>query len=198
MQLPFPITLAANAALNKIIKSNPEALQLLSQSRGGVVAFELQNPRLSLRLALLANGVELLSNYDDQPDLQLNADVPALMAMADAGHDPLLDGRVEAEGDLALAGLIQQLMVVLSSDWEAPLANILGDTLAHKIGTAVRGFVAWGAETRNRRDEDVGEYLQEEAKVLVTGSEWQELEQETDQLRERLDRLAARVQQVQP
>jgi len=197
MQLPFPVTLTANIALNKVIKSNPEALELLRDSKGGVVAFELQNPALSIRLALLADGVELLSNYDDEPDLQLRADVPALMALADAGHDPILDGRVQAEGDMALATVVQQLSVVLSSDWEAQLAPFLGDTLAHKIGAAVRGFSAWGAETRHRGDEDVGEYLQEEAKVLVTRSEWQELEHDTDNCREQLDQLAARIKRVE-
>jgi len=86
--------------------------------------------------------------------------------------------------------------VALTADWEGQLAPFVGDALAHKIGTAARGLSAWRAETHQRGSEDVGEYLQEEARVLVTRSEWQELEQETDLVRESLDRLIARAQQV--
>lgn len=197
MQLPFPVTLAANAAISRIVRSNPEACELLSESKGGLVAIEIQNPAVSIRIALLADGIELLSVYEDQPDLQLTADLPALMAMADTGHDPILEGRVQAEGDMALAGLLQQLIVALTSDWEGQLAPFLGDTLAHKMGAAARGLAAWGGETRQRGDEDVGEYLQEEARVLVTRSEWQALEGDTDALRERLDRLAARTKSAE-
>lgn len=197
MQVPFPVTLAVNAATRALIRSNSEAMQLLSESGGGLVAIELQNPSLSLWFSLQADGVELLSVYEDKPDLVLTADVPALMALAEAGHDPILDGRVQAEGDMALAKLIQQLAVALTADWEGQLAPFVGDALAHKIGAVARGFAAWGAETHQRGGEDVGEYLQEEARVLVTRSEWQELEQNTDEVRERLDRLIARTQQVE-
>jgi len=103
MQVPFPFTLVANAAIGAIIRSNPEAKQLLCESRGGLVAIELKNPTLSLRLSMQADGVELLSVYEDKPDLELTADLPALLALAEAGHDPILEGRVQAEGDMALA-----------------------------------------------------------------------------------------------
>ena len=196
MHVPFPVTLAANAAIGAIVRSNPEAKLLLSESQGGLVAIELQNPSLSLRLSIQADGVELLSVYEDKPDLQLTADLPSLMALAEASHDPILEGRVQAVGDMALAKLVQQLGVALTVDWEGQLAPFIGDALAHKIGTAARGLAAWGAETRQRGGEDVGEYLQEEARLLVTRSEWRELEQSSDTVRERLDRLIARVQQV--
>ena len=196
MQVPFPVTLAANAAIGAVVRSNPEAKQLLSESKGGLVAIELQNPSLSLRLSIQADGVELLSVYEDKPNLKLTADLPALMALAEVGHDPILEGRVQAEGDMALAKLVQQLGVALTADWEGQLAPFVGDALAHKIGTAVRGLSAWGVETHHRGGEDVGEYLQEEARVLVTRSEWKELEQDSDALRERLDRLIARAGQV--
>ncbi|MGB0867029.1 MAG: SCP2 sterol-binding domain-containing protein, partial [Granulosicoccaceae bacterium] len=143
MQVPFPATLAANAALSALIRSNPEARQLLSKSRGGLIALELQNPSLSLRVSLQADGIELLSVYEEEPDLQLTADIPALKALADAGHDPILDGRVQADGDMALASFLQQLLVVLTADWESQLAPFVGDTLAHKIGTLARGLAAW-------------------------------------------------------
>lgn len=198
MQVPFPVTLALNAVLKQIIRSKPEAVEVLQASAGGLIAIELQNPALSIRLLLQADGVELLSVYSDEPDLCLSGDVSALMALADRGHDPLLDGRVSAEGDLALAELLQRLMVALKSDWEEQLAPFLGDTVAHKLGAVVRGFSAWLAESKQRGGEDVGEYLQEEVRVLVTAAEWQDLERDTDDLRERLDRLQARVQQVAP
>lgn len=196
MQVPFPVTLAVNSVLGAVIRSNPEAKQLLSESRGGQLAIELNNPSVSLRFSILADGIELLSVYEDKPDLHLSADIPALMALADAGHDPILDGRVQAEGDMELAKLIHQLSVSLSADWEGQLAPFVGDTLAHKIGTVIRGLGVWGNETRRRGGEDIGEYLQEEARLLVTRSEWRELEQDTDALRERMDRLIARAQRV--
>ncbi len=197
MQLPFPVTVVANAAINGVIRKNAEALQLLAASDGGVVALELRNPSVSIRVAILCNGIELLSDFDAEPELELSADVPALMALADSAHDALLDGRVQAEGDMELARLVQQLLVVLTSDWEEQLSPFMGDALAHKVGTASRGLSAWISQTRERGAEDVGEYLQEEARVLVTQSEWRELEQEADQLRERVDRLTVRMQRAE-
>ncbi len=198
MQLPFPLTLALNALFKQVIRSKPEAAEVLRAGPGGLIAIELQNPAVSIRLLLQADGVELLSVYSDAPDLCLSGDVAALMALADRGHDPLLDGRVSAEGDLALAEVLQRLMVALKSDWEEQLAPFLGDTVAHKLGAVSRGFSAWLAESQQRGGEDVGEYLQEEVRVLVTAAEWQDLEADTDALREQLDRLQARVRQVEP
>lgn len=197
MHVPFPATLAVNAVLRALVRGNPEARQLLADNRGGLVALELQRPALSLRLSLQADGVELLSAYDERPDLSLSAELSALLALADAGHDPILDGRVRSEGDMGLARTLQQLLRVLGADWEAQLAPFFGDALAHKVGTAVRGLAAWGSQTRRRAGEDVGEYLQEEARLLVTGDEWRELERDSDALRERLDRLDARVQRAE-
>ena len=197
MQLPFPLCLALNKVMDTLIRGNLEAKQLLLDGTGGLIAVELQNPELSIRLSIVANGIEIVSNYEDRPDLTLRADLPALMELSKAGHDPILDGRVQAEGDLLLAGVLQQLIVVLTSDWEARLAPFVGDMLAHKIGAATRGFSAWAANTHVRNTEDIGEYLQEEKRILVTRSEWRELEQDTDTLREDLDRLSARARLVE-
>lgn len=197
MRLPFLLTVPINAMIATVVRTNPEARQLLAESDGGLIAIELQDPSVSIRLGVMANGVELQSDYSAEPDLLLSGNVQALMAMADAGHDPILDGRVTATGDMSLAKLLQQLLLVLSVDWEAQLAPFIGDAAAHKLGTAVRGFSTWVSKTRERGTEDVGEYLQEESGTLVTRVEWGGLERGVDALREQLDRLSARIDRVQ-
>jgi ubiquinone biosynthesis protein UbiJ len=69
----------------------------------------------------------------------------------------------------------------------------VGDVAAHQIGNLVRSASGWGRRAAATFAANVGEYLQEESRDLVTRTELEEFLAQVDELREAADRLQVRL-----
>ena len=191
---------ALESALNRYLRLDPDATRRLAALHGKVVGLEVLGA--GLRLYLVpdeAGGLQVLPPSDAPPDCWLRGTPLDLARSGDlrAGAGQIFEGRVRIEGDTGLAQRFGTILADLDIDWEEQLSRLTGDVVAHEVGRAARAAVRYAGRSRETVEQNVREYLQEEARVLPTRFEVQELLDAVDVLRDDVERLGARIERLQ-
>ncbi|MDG9669856.1 SCP2 sterol-binding domain-containing protein [Hahella sp. CR1] len=104
---------------------------------------------------------------------------------------------IHIQGDMGLAQRIAAIANNLEVDWEAKLAEHLGDMPAHFLGTRLRGFGRWVKHVGDSFRRDAEEYVHHEARTAPSKDEMNYWADEVDRVRMDYDRLEARLQRLQ-
>lgn len=198
MGLPTLITGTLETALNRYLALNPESEKRLHGIEGKTLALELRGLDITLYLVAHARGIDVFSRYEGEPDAALAGTPLQFMRLSkgDAGSQ-LLSGEVEIRGDNAVAQRFSQLLSLAGIDWEEILAQAIGDIPAHQIGRLIRGSRDWLMQTSATMYTDLGEYLQEEIRLLPARNEVEAFLDDVDRLRAATDRLEARLKRLE-
>lgn len=184
-------------ALNKTLALDPDTLQRLQTLSGKVIAMELRGLELTLYMLPDAEGIQLMSHFDNTPDTTLSGAPFALLRMANSKPgEGLFTGDVEIRGDVELGQRFQRILNGLDIDWEEHLSHLSGDIVAHQTGSLIRELKAWGTQAADSLNLDITEYLQQETHALPTKTEVEDFLTEVDDLRMSADRLQARVHRL--
>ena len=105
-------------------------------------------------------------------------------------------GDVEIRGDATLAQKYRELALLLRPDVEEELSLAVGDVAAHQIGRAARAAFSFGRRAAATTVQNVAEYFAHEQRDLVPRAEGDQLLKGVDALREDVDRLEARLDQL--
>ncbi|RDH83356.1 MAG: sterol-binding protein [endosymbiont of Escarpia spicata] len=184
--------------INQAIRLDPEAPARLEPMFGRVIRLDLLGFGLSLYLIPEPGGIQLLSNFEGEPDCALRGTPLDLAAMRGnrKSADQLFSGAVEIEGDSALAHRFGDFLSALDIDWEEQLSHLTGDLIAHEVGNAARSLFDWGKKLRRTSGQNLQEYLQEELRLLPSRYEIEPFLAGVDTLRDDVERLAARLQRL--
>ncbi len=195
MSTPTWLAAAVETACNSALALDPEVRARLGELADKVIAVELLG--LDIRLYFLphAQGVQVLSHYDGEPDTWLRGAPFSLLrlAMSAAPSDELFAGGVALHGDTVTGQAFQDTLHALRLDWEELLARVAGDDVAHQAGRAVRSIGTQAHHVAHTLEADVREYLIEEAGLLVNHHEVTPFLDGVDTLRSDVDRLEARL-----
>tara|TARA_Y100000588_G_C14047008_1_gene835401 strand:+ start:397 stop:963 length:567 start_codon:yes stop_codon:yes gene_type:complete len=163
------------------------------------IAFKLRNTEARLLVTILKDDLHLSIDMTTKPDVQLEAGLVDFIAMARTQRDgkALAAGKVEIQGDLATAQLIQTLIAEASFDWEELISTRTGDVLARQIGRGVRRGARWMRATGKILERDIKEYLHYESRLLPTYRDIKHFIQEGESVVEGTDRLQARIARLQ-
>jgi len=196
MEMPLAACAALNAALARLFSANDEARDALARHAVGVMAVELSSPTLKLHVLVLEHTLEVLSVCEDAADATVQTDWLGLVALS-RGSDALLSGKARIRGDLKLVEGVHRAVSLLATDWEDQLAPVVGETLAHKAAAFADRFRTDGERNRSRNLDDAAAWLQHETGLVVTRAEWRAVMDDTDRLRQDIDRLGARLAQLE-
>ena len=192
-------TLAAalESALDLYLKQDPGALQRCAEMDGKVIALDVTGLDLSLYFMPGADGILVAGHYEGEPDTRLRAS-PLGLARLSLGprEDALFEGAVDIQGDTDTGEQFQNILSAVDLDWEEQLSRITGDVIAHQTGKLARKVTQFIKNSHNTLQQDVSEYLQEEARLLPARTEVDYFLEEVDQLRADVDRLSARVDRL--
>jgi len=185
-------------AINQAIRLDPEAPRHLAPMHGRVIRLDLLGVGLSLWLIPDPQGVQLLSDYQGEPDCVLRGTPLDLAQMRSSREsaEQLFQGRVQIEGDSALAHRFGAFIAELAIDWEEQLSRLTGDLIAHEVGNLGRGLSDWLQQGSDSARLNTQEYLQEELRLLPSRDEIEALLSEIDTLRDAAERTSARLQQL--
>ncbi len=198
MSLAGEITVGALAALetalNQALRLDPESLRRMAALQGRVIAIELRATGLTLYLFPGPDGVVLLGEYAGEPDTVLSGTPPGLarLSLGDASG-VLFAGEVTIRGDVETGQRFKAILDQLDLDWEEPLARLIGDIPAHRLGKLVRSTTDWARQAFETLGRNTAEYLEYEARALATREDVAEFVADVDRLRDDLARLEARV-----
>lgn len=186
---------AVETAANRVLALDEDTAERLRSLQGHTVAVTLEGPDISFYVQPDGNRVRVIDSFEGEPDAAIRATPGALFVNA-LQPDRSQAGRVHITGDAHIAQEVQQLLKRLHPDWEEPLAQAFGDVVGPKLAAGIREGVDAFRKTVTGFGDQLGEYLREESRHLVSRREMQEFLDEVDQLRDAVDRLDARIQRL--
>lgn len=189
--------------LDERVAGSPRARELLAQLDGRRIHIVAQHTPWDLTLLSEGGHLRVLPGEpagSDKvpPDVTLTGTPLALLALQ--REDPAVvirRGDVTLSGDGEAGARFQELAVLLRPDFEEALSRLIGDTPAFGAGELLRKAMDWGRATVATQATNVGEYLSHERHILVSRAEGRSFIEGVDTLREDVDRLAARVAQLE-
>ncbi len=184
--------------LNRNIRATTPARELCAKLAGTVVAIRVRNTALTTWFVVDKDSLEVATECDAEPDVLITGSLLTLASMAGAsGTSALRDGSLELTGDPHLADDFQKLLALARPDIEEELSGVVGDAVAHRLGTIARGVGNWGRDTRSTMGANIREYLQEESRDLPSRYEVDRFADNVSALRDDVDRLEARISHLQ-
>lgn len=182
-------------ALNRALSLDPETRATLAPLNGQRLQLHLESPALAMELRVDGESLRVGPAQGEDPDLAVRAGIGALLGqlpfLKASGATPV--GKVRISGDAELARQLQRLAEGFDPDWEQPFADALGPVIGPQVAKAVRAGLREARVQGAALAKAGAEYLTEESRDLVPKAEQQAFFDEVDALRDRAERLAARV-----
>ena len=198
MSLPQIVIASFETAFNQYIALDPEAMPRFEDMEGKIIAIEITGLNETLYLFPGMDGIMVMSDFDGEADTTLTGTPLALarLSLEKNAMPVLFSGDVRITGDTRLGHQFKKILAGLNIDWEEQLSRVSGDMLAHQIGNGVREFAGWFKRSQQSCEMDMGEYLQEETRVLPAQAEVNRFVKNVDSLRSGIDRLQARIDRL--
>ncbi|MDR3387125.1 MAG: SCP2 sterol-binding domain-containing protein [Rudaea sp.] len=196
---PFRATLGRmlEAALNRALALDEHARAQLGTLEGRRIGIELRGMNLALAVSVQAGRLCVGPHWETDRDLNLRASPGSLLAFALHRGDSILPpGKVEISGDAELARSVEKLLRDFQPDVEEAFAQTFGDVLGVPLARGLRRAFDWTRESAQALTQDTADYLREERRDLIAPAEMEQFLDAVDALRERADRLEARVQRI--
>ncbi|HEX5353863.1 MAG TPA: SCP2 sterol-binding domain-containing protein [Rhodanobacteraceae bacterium] len=193
--------LALTLALNRLVALDPDTREAIGELEGRRIGVHMRGPEIAFSIAARNGTLQIEpppESGDDGSvnDFEVNATPGSLLAMAMAHDDARPAGKVEIAGDAELARRVQKLARDYKPDVEAAFTTVFGEVAGTAIAHALHDAAKWaGTGARHLRDDSV-DWLRDEARLTVPHAEMNAFLDDVDALRERTERLAARIRHL--
>jgi ubiquinone biosynthesis protein UbiJ len=192
------LTEAIENLLNRNLPRSPRALELTAALKGRSVRIEARSLGWVLRCESLGSSVRLTRVGDAPADAEISGSLMNLAALSGAHPEEVIQrGDVTIRGDAEVAQRFRELAMLLRPDVEEELSRLIGDTPAHQALRFVRMATSFGRRAASTSVRNVAEYFAHETRDLVPRAEAEDFYRGVERLREDLDRLDARLTQVE-
>ena len=198
MQLPVLLLSSIETTMNAWLKLDSEAMPQFESMQDKVIRLHITGLELNLYFFPDAKHIQVLSRYEGEPDTTIHGSPIALMRLtaSDNAGKTLLDSDARIEGDMGLGTRFSAILKSVNIDWEEFLSKAVGDIVAHQAGSMVKETRGWLEESEQAMRLNMGEYMSEEAELLVADSQVSHYLDEVDMLRADIDRMDARVNRL--
>lgn len=187
---------ALEAAFARILELDPDSRARIVALDGRDVTIVLRGTPLAMRIMVDGERLAVGPAFDADSHLKVSATPGAFLAMLFARDGDLPPGKVEIAGDAELARRLERIASGFAPDFDEAFTRVFGDVAGFQIARALRRAFAWGRESAHAFALDSAEFLTEESRDVVSGPEIEQFLDDVDALRERSDRLEARVRRL--
>lgn len=189
---------ALEFALNRALALDAETQARLAALEGRRIGVDLRGTGLALAIAVTDGKLVVGPHWEKSGDLNLRAAPASLLAFAlrRGDDDAVAPGKVEISGDADLARRMEKLLRGYRPDIEEAFAQTFGDIVGVPLARALQRAFAYARESARAAAQDTAEFLREESRDLVAPAEMDAFLDDVDTLRERADRLEARVKHL--
>jgi len=194
-------TLALNSlekAINTYLRLDPYTIDRIKAIAGKRVLLEFKDIGISFYAEFAEDGIKLFKESIVEADTTISGTPISLMRAAWAGHTHrgLFAEDVSVSGDMELGQEVQAILNEIDIDWEAHLANLVGDVVATQVSGVVKQLFSWGKYAEETMEKNVSEFLQEEVRLFPPREEMNDFFDDVDLLREDVDRISARIKRL--
>jgi ubiquinone biosynthesis accessory factor UbiJ len=187
------------SALNRALALDPDTRAQLARLDGRALSVEFRDTPLALRLAVAGERLEVGPAFAADSQLRVAATPGSLLGLLlRRGDDAALaPGKVEIAGDAELARRLEKLASNYRPDVEAAFAGVFGDVIGVRLAQGFAAALGYARERGEALLRDSADYLREESRDLVAPGEMEQFLDDVDTLRERSERLEARLARLQ-
>lgn len=202
--IPHPLRrlggLALTLGLNRLVALDPDTREALGKLEGRRIGVHLAGPEVAFAIAARNGTLQIepppgARDDGSSNDFDVRATPGALLALVlgrgDGATAPA--GKVDIAGDAELAQRVQKLARAYKPDFEAAFAAVFGEVAGTAIARALHDAAQWSGEGARHFRDDAVDWLRDEARLTVPHAEMDAFLDGVDGLRERTERLAARV-----
>lgn len=188
---------ALETALNHALSLDPDTQAKLPALDGRSVQLHLRGVEMTLAVTVERDRLKV-GPAPDSSDLRVAATPGSLLSMLFRRHsESLAPGKVEIAGDAELARRLEKLASGFAPDFEEVFTRTFGDVLGVPMAKAVREGFAHTRETASHLTQDSAAWLRDEAQMAVAPGEVEGFLDDVDALRERTERLDARLARLE-
>ena len=182
------------SALNRALALDPDTAARVQALAGRALTVDFSNTPFKLRLVVDGERLRVGPAFEGTSALRVAATPGALLAMAlRRGDDGAAPGKVEIAGDADLARRLEKIANTFRPDVEEAFARAFGDTLGVPLAQGFANALAFARARGEALVRDTADYLRDETRDLVAPGEVEAFLDDVDALRERGERLEARV-----
>lgn len=184
---------ALETTINAALQYDPATRERLSALDGKTMALDLTAPQLQFCLCIEGDQVRVRQHWEGEVTTQLSGSALSFVRLIkDPDATPAGLG-VSVSGSSALLAELQWILSDLDIDWEAPLAQVVGDIPAHSIGNVLRDAARWLGGNLNRAPEVAVEAISEEWQLTPPQAQFEAFVEDLAEASLAAERLEARV-----
>jgi ubiquinone biosynthesis protein UbiJ len=178
--------------LNRSLPRSPRAQALAAMLAGRSLVVEVTGAG-PVVLSSTGERIRIEHGAGAPADASVSAGPFSLLALARGGSQNLSATGAMISGDAEVAQQFSELLGLLKPDPEEELAQLVGDGPAHHLGRLARAATAFGDRAARTTVRNLAEYLAHERRDLVPKAEGRQLLDGIDALRDDVDRVEARL-----
>ena len=188
--------------LNKLLQQDSLVRQELGRFSGKTLEIESRMPNLNIVLILQTDSIRLSALSSDDTQIKSDAKISGKasdllpLLLEKSASRPLANPALVISGDAQLVQDIYQIAQQLEIDWQDQLAFSVGDIATHQLDQFLKNATSWSHQARENAKYNIGEYLKEETHSVPNSTEVDSFYSDLDQLKLRIDRLAARKERI--
>jgi ubiquinone biosynthesis protein UbiJ len=189
---------ALEFAINRAVALDAGTRERIAKLDGRRIGVELKPLELALAITVDRDRLRVGPHWERDRDLNLRASPASLLAFAMRGSDDsvLPPGKVDISGDAELARQFEKIMRDFRPDFEEAFAQTFGDVIGVPIAKLVGSAFAWTRDSAKSFALDAAEFVRDESRDAVAAPEAETFYDDVDDLRERADRLDARIRRL--
>lgn len=185
------------SVVNRQIAAKTPARELCAELDGRVVTLRVRDTALTVSLRVREETLEFCDS-GNEPDVAITGSLFALAGLAmSRGEQLIRDGTIDLVGDAETAQSFQRLLAYGRPEIEEELSAVIGDVAAHSVGDVARAVGRWARDAGTTMRQNLGEYLQEESRVVPSRHEADAFRADVERLRDDVDRAEARIRHLE-
>ena len=190
------LTGSIESAINAYLATRPSARNTLSKLAGQSLGITLLPQEQRITLIFSDDQVAVMREFDGEPTTHLTGAASDLLKLLNDPNSVMFGQGVEVKGDSALLQRLSHAFDNPSLDWEAWLADQIGDLPAAIVMKPINQSIEWANSSRQTLTTTAKEYLQEEINLLPTRVEFEGFIDDTRQLKQRAELIERRLERL--
>ncbi len=184
--------------INRVVALDPKTQTQIKKLQGRRISLHLENPPLGLELRVEDDALRVGPTSEDEPDLGIKSNLAGLLGQLPFfrrdGAVPV--GKMRMNGDVELARQLQKIASDFAPQVQDIFVEYFGELAGPQMAKAFTAGLQFIKGASSEFAQNAAEFVTEEAKLVVGKAEQDAFFDDVDQLRERFDRLAARVESL--
>ena len=187
------------AAINRALTLDPSIRDALTPLHNKHIKIEFTDLHAAFFLSFQENHIAVLEDLHQPANTIISGTLRSflIVAMNKGSQSAVFQNNMTVSGDIAIAEKLSSLFKHIQIDWEAHLAQLTGDTLAHQIAYHTKQLKNVTHRIVGQLKNTVKDYVFHEARYLPTTEDIEQLYLDIAVLKQDTERLEARIKRLQ-